>query len=171
MLTNTLRKRAQTFALLALLLSAGPHARAQATEDHDARNIAAVQAAFDAWRAGTGSPFDLLAPDATWTIVGRSVASRAYASREAFMADVIRPFNARMQSPLKPTIRQILGSRGTVVVFFDATGMARDGQPYTNTYAWFLELRGGRIVKASAFFDSIAFNELWQRVQPATSKS
>ena len=36
----------------------------------ETRNKAIVAAAFDAWRSGTGSPFDLLEDDATWTIVG-----------------------------------------------------------------------------------------------------
>jgi uncharacterized protein len=43
-------------------------------------------------------PYDLLAENASWTIVGRSAASRTYESREAFMRDVIRPFNARMSA-------------------------------------------------------------------------
>jgi hypothetical protein len=41
-------------------------------------------------------PYDLLADDATWTITGNSLASKTYGSREAFMSEVIRPFNARM---------------------------------------------------------------------------
>ena len=28
-------------------------------------------------------------------------------------------------------------------------------------------MKDGRVVKASAFFDSIEFNEFWQRVSPA----
>jgi uncharacterized protein len=47
------------------------------------------------------------------------------------------------------------------------SGVARDGLAYANTYAWFLELRDARIVQAHAFFDSIAFNDLWHRVTPA----
>jgi len=31
---------------------------------------AVVQASFDRWRDGTGGPFELLAPEAEWTIVG-----------------------------------------------------------------------------------------------------
>ena len=58
----------------------------------------------------------------------------------------------------------------TVIVFFDASGTARDGRPYANTYTWFLGLENGKVVKASAFFDSIAFNDFWQRVQPDPSK-
>lgn len=42
----------------------------------------------------------------------------------------------------------------------------RDGKPYANTYSWFLDLRVGKIVKTFAFFDSVAFNELWERVKP-----
>ena len=121
---------------------------------------------FDAWRAGTGSPFELLADEATWTIVGHSAASRTYDSRAAFLDNVIRPFNARMARSLKPAIRGLYADGNTVIVFFDAEGTARDGKPYANTYAWFLELRNSKIVKASAFFDSIAFNEFWQRVAP-----
>ena len=43
-----------------------------------ARNKTAVERSFTAWRDGTGSPFDLLAENATWTIVGHSVASKRY---------------------------------------------------------------------------------------------
>ena len=48
----------------------------------------------------------------------------------------------------------------------DAEGMARDNQPYRNTYAWFMQFRGNRIVKVTAFYDSIAFNDVWRRVTP-----
>ena len=143
---------------------------AQTAQDIETRNKAIVQASFDAWRAGTGSPFDLLADEVTWTIVGHSVASKTYGSREAFMSEVIQPFNARMSVGLKPTIRNIYADGDTVIIFFDASGTARDGKPYANTYAWFLDMRDGKVIKASAFFDSVEFNEFWQRVTPAASK-
>jgi ketosteroid isomerase-like protein len=127
-------------------------------------NKVVVQQAFDAWAAGTGSPYDLLAENVKWTITGNSLASKTYGSRDAFIGEVIRPFNARMSVGLKPTIRRIYVDGDTVIVFFDASGTAKDGVPYANTYAWFLELQDGKITNASAFFDSIAFNELWRRV-------
>jgi ketosteroid isomerase-like protein len=129
-------------------------------------NRAIVGRSFDAWAAGTGSPYDLLADNVSWTITGNSLASKTYGSREAFIGEVIRPFNARMSVGLKPTIRRMYADGDTVIVFFDASGTAKDGVPYANTYAWFLQLRDGRIVNASAFFDSIAFNDLWERVKP-----
>jgi len=127
-------------------------------------NKALVAEGFAAWAAGTGSPYDLLTDDATWTITGNSLASKTYPSKDAFLSEVIRPFNARMSVGLKPTIRNIYAEDDTVIVLFDATGTARDGQPYVNTYAWFLGMADGKVVRASAFFDSIAFNDLWQRV-------
>lgn len=139
-----------------------PAAFAQAAEDE---NKAIVQRSFDAWAAGTGSPYDLLAEDAVWTIAGNSLASKVYPSRAAFIGEVIEPFVARMSVGLKPVIRGMYADGSMVVIHFDAAGTAKDGKPYENTYAWFLDLADGKIVKATAFYDSIAFNDLWTRVQ------
>ncbi len=80
------------------------------------------------------------------------------------MSNVIRQFNARLAVPLKPTVREIYADGDTVIVFFDGEATARDGVPYRNTYTWFLTFADNRIVKGTAFFDSIAFDDLWRRV-------
>ncbi len=129
-------------------------------------NKAIVQAAFNQWRAGTGGVFDLLAPDAQWEIVGTSMEAGIYHSRKEFMEKVITPFNARTSKPLFPTVREMVAEGDEVVVLFDANTIATDGQPYANTYAWFLQLKDDQIVKATAFFDTVSFNQLWTRVQP-----
>ena len=131
-------------------------------------NRAVIARSFEAWRAGTGGPYDLLAEQAIWTITGNSAAAKTYPSREAFMSEVIRPFNARMKSRLVPTVRKLYAEGDTVIAFFDASGTALDGKPYVNTYAWILEMKSGRIVRANAFFDSIAFDDLWRRVEAAS---
>lgn len=161
--------RSPFIARLVVLLSIviGVVAMAEPIRNETESNKAVVAASFEAWKAGTGGPFDLLADDASWTIVGRSVAAKTYAGREAFLRDVIRPFNARLRVPLKPTIRRLYADGDTIIVFFDASGTALDGKPYENTYAWFLEMRSGKIVRASAFFDSIEFNDFWGRIAPA----
>jgi ketosteroid isomerase-like protein len=153
---------------LALIPFTGATAMAQTPNDLETRNKATIQQAFDAWRDRTGGPYDLLADDARWTITGASLAAKTYPSREAFMSEVIRPFNARMSTPLSPTIRQLYAEGDTVIAFFDASGTARDGKPYVNTYAWFLRMEDGRIVEASAFFDSLTFDDFWRRVAPAS---
>jgi len=129
-------------------------------------NRALIARSFDAWRDGTGGPYDLLADDAVWTITGNSLAAKTYPSRESFMKEVIRPFNARMKTRFVPTMRHLYAEGNTVIAFFDAKGETRDGQTYANTYAWFLEMKDGRITRAHAFFDSIAFDAFWRRVKP-----
>ena len=82
------------------------------------------------------------------------------------MAKVIRPFNARMDRPLRPTIRSIHADGETVIVLFDAESRCVDGLPYRNTYAWFMRMAGGRAVDVTAFFDTRLFDEMWTRVPP-----
>lgn len=125
-----------------------------------------VRDSFERWRAGTGGPFELLADDASWTIVGSSPLSKRYDGKEQFMAEVIRPFNARMDRPLRPTVRQVCANGDTVVVLFDAESRCTDGRPYRNTYAWFMRMRDGRAVDVTAFFDTRLFDEMWSRVAP-----
>ena len=132
----------------------------------EASNLQKVREGFDAWRNGTGSPYQLLDENVSWTIVGASFASKEYTSRKAFIDKVITPFNQRMAKPLVPIIRNVYADGDTVIVFFDAEGTAKDGNVYRNTYSWFLRFKEGRINKAVAFFDSIHFNDLWARVAP-----
>lgn len=158
--TLTATRNITALAVIGMALAASP----KIVYADQSANKAIIQRAFEAWAAGTGSPYDLLADNVTWTITGKSLASKTYPSREAFIGEVIRPFNARMSVGLKPTIRNMYAEGDTVVVYFDASGTAKDGKPYTNTYAWFLDISDGKITNASAFFDSIAFNDLWSRV-------
>lgn len=157
--------RSCVLPLIALLIIASTGtASAQSYDEVESRNLDIIRTGFDAWSAGTGSPYDALADHAAWEITGNSAAARVYTGKEDFLSNVIRPFNARMSQRLIPAIRDIYADGDTVIVLFDAAGVARDGVPYRNTYSWFLTLNDGQIVRATAFFDSIAFNELWQRV-------
>jgi uncharacterized protein len=131
------------------------------------QNKALVRASFDRWRAGTGGPFELLAPEADWTIVGSSPLSKTYAGRQAFLETVIQPFNARMATPLVPTVRGIYGDGDMVIILFDGAATTRDGQPYRNTYTWYFRMKDAQVVSAIAFFDTRDFDEFWNRVSPA----
>jgi ketosteroid isomerase-like protein len=125
-----------------------------------------IQKAFDEWAAGTGGPFGLLSDDASWTIVGNSPVSRTYSSRQEFLDVVIDPFNARMEVPIRPTVRALYADGDWVIALFDAVATARDGKPYENTYTWYLRMSEGAIVEVIAFFDTIEFTDLWTRVSP-----
>lgn len=139
---------------------------AMAQADVEEKNRRIVQAGFDNWRRGMGSIFDLLASDAKWTIVGLSAASGTYHSRRDFLDQVILPFNSRLSTPLVPTVKAIYADGDMVIVLWDGAAIARDGKSYENTYSWYLKMRDGKIISATAFFDSIAFNDLWKRVRP-----
>jgi ketosteroid isomerase-like protein len=131
------------------------------------RNKQVIQAAFDAWRSKTsGNVFDLLAPDATWTIIGNSPVSRTYKSRQEFLNVVIKPFDARLSKRLVPTVRAIYADGDMVIALFDGEATARDGKPYKNTYTWYMQMRQGKIVGVIAFFDTIEFTDFWTRVKP-----
>jgi len=39
--------------------------------------------------------------------------------------------------------------------------------PYANSHAWFMTMRDGKVIDGTAFYDSISFNDLWTRVEPA----
>src|SRR3954471_10684362 len=57
--------------LIAMALSAGGTKQVKAQDTaQEVHNKALVRRSFDAWTSGSGSPFDLLAEDVSWTITG-----------------------------------------------------------------------------------------------------
>lgn len=130
-----------------------------------------VTDAFGSWANGTGYVASIFADDMTWEITGRSAASRKYASTQQFIDECLDPFSVRFSSsdPFRPVnIRAIDDDEdnSTVIVLWDGQGTTSAGTIYRNTCAWFMTLRGGQVVDGTAFYDSIAFNELWQNVAP-----
>lgn len=130
-----------------------------------------VRAAFDAWAAGTAYITDIFAPEMQWEIVGRSAASGSYGSAQEFIEKVLHPFGARFSAgaPFRPVnVRGIYEDEGqsTVAIVWDGEGTTTAGPAYRNTYAWFMTFERGKVVKGTAFYDSIAFNELWESVVP-----
>jgi len=141
--------------------------RAQRTEAN--RDI--IRQAFDAWREGTAAITGVFAPDMVWRIEGHSAASKEYRSRQQFIDEVLAPFGARFTEaePFRPVrIRGVYADGDTVIVIWDGHGIANDGQPYENSYAWVMTLADGKVIDGTAFYDRISFNDLWARVQPAS---
>jgi hypothetical protein len=133
-------------------------------------NREVVRRAFEAWQQGTAPITDVFAPDMVWRIEGHSAAAREYRDRQEFVDEVLAPFGARFAAssePFRPVrIRSLIADGDTVVVVWDGYGVANDGRPYENSYAWVMRLAGGQVVDGTAFFDSISFNDLWARVRP-----
>ena len=130
-----------------------------------------VADAFAAWSRGEGYVASIFADEMTWEIVGRSQAAGRYGSTRQFMDEVLHPFGARFSpdAPFRPvTIRGVYADGDTVVVLWDGEGTTTAGTTYRNTYAWFLTLRDSTVVDGTAFYDSIAFDELWESVPPVS---
>lgn len=139
------------------------------TSDSIEANRSTVRLAFESWRDGTGVITNLFAPEMVWRIEGRSAVSRSYDSTQQFVDEVLAPFGARFVhgTTFRPvTIRAVLADGDTVTVVWDGSGVANDGIRYENAYAWVMRLRGGLVVDGTAFFDAVAFDDLWSRVQP-----
>ena len=129
-----------------------------------------IRQAFEAWRQGTGPITDVFAPGMVWRIEGHSAAAKEYRGTQQFVDEVLAPFGARFAGgqPFRPVIiRGVYADDDTVVVIWDGRGIANDGQPYENSYAWIMKLDSGKVVDGTAFFDSISFDDLWSRVQPS----
>lgn len=135
-------------------------------------NKTVIETMLNAWMAGDGTAFPpLLSDDVVWTIAGNSLAAGTTRGRAELMAKVLAPFGARFvhsSDRFRPRrIHGIYADGDVVIAHIDAAGIANDGKPYSNSYVWLLTMRNGKIVEATAFFDSIAFDDLWRRVQPA----
>jgi uncharacterized protein len=146
-----------------------PRSDGSAEHTRTEANRKIITQAFDAWHKGTGAITDVFAPNMVWRIEEHSLASKEYKDKHQFIDDVLRPFGARFatsdpfrpdQDPIGPRRRRH-GDRS----LGRGRGIANDGQPYENDYAWFMRLHEGKVIDGTAFYDRISFNDLWTRVQ------
>jgi ketosteroid isomerase-like protein len=135
-------------------------------------NREAIRRAFVAWQDEAAPISDVFAPEMTWRIEGRSVVAGDYANRQEFIDRVLAPFGARFAEGerFRPVrIHALCADGDTVIVRWDGHGVANDRITYDNSYAWFMTLRDGLVVDGTAYFDSIAFDELWRRCDAAVT--
>lgn len=140
---------------------------AQTTPETTAKNKEEIRKGFERWHTGTGSFFDLLDENMTWTITGSTPYSKTYNGKKALMDEVINPLNQRLSKKIVPTVRNIYADGDTVIAIWDGEATAKDGKPYLGTYSWSMQLDKGKIIKVVAFLDGIAFTDIMERL-PAT---
>ena len=135
------------------------------TQTLEQRNKEIVRQYFDGWQNGTGNFFDLLAPNAVWTITGSGAMVGTYQKQE-LVDEVIVPFNARLSAPIVPTVRGIWADEHMVIALWDGEATTNDGQPYTNTYTWYFRMKEGSAIEVIAFLDMQKFTDVWNEVAP-----
>lgn len=118
-----------------------------------------VESAFEQWRLGTGSPFELLAEDATWTILGPTKSAKTYNLAD-FRKLVVAPFNKRLVTPLKPKVHNIYQAGDEIIILFEAEARLVTGSVYRNSYAWFFTMQNGQVVNVRAVLDLNAYDEV-----------
>ena len=157
----TLRPLLRHGLIAAALLSA-PALATDAASTMEQQNAARTRAAFDAWRAGTGTVFDLLDPQAVWTVAGHSPVSGTYRSKQVFMDRAVAPITARLATPITPDVKHVMAQDDAVVVLWDGTATTVEGGTYRNSYAWHMVFDEGRIVRVTAFLDTWALQRLME---------
>ncbi len=123
-----------------------------------------IQEAFERWSRAEGNFFDLLAEDAVWTITGNSPVSKTYNSRKQFIDEVIDPLNRRFSQKIKPELQGLYADGDMVIALWVGRATATDGKPYQNSYSWYMKMKNNKIIGVVAFFDTIEFTEIWNRV-------
>ncbi|ANH67224.1 nuclear transport factor 2 family protein [Mitsuaria sp. 7] len=130
------------------------------------RNRARVAEAFEAWAKGGNTFFDdLLSPSVRWTIRGSGPYAGTYVGLEDFVARAVRPFASRLSKPVRPVaVHQVFAQGDEVAVHWDGAAVARDGQPYRNSYVWIFRMKDGRVAEATAFLDLAPYEDVIRRV-------
>lgn len=116
-----------------------------------------VENAFNQWSKGTGSPFELLADNTQWTIMGPTASAKTY-NLPDFQETVIKPFNQRLATPLKPRVHDIYHAGDEVIILFEAEATLINGEIYRNSYAWFFTMQQGKVINVRAVLDLNAFD-------------
>lgn len=129
------------------------------------QNQQIILAGFQSWTDGTGSFFDLLSEDVEWTISGSSPLSKIYKSKKALLDEVIDPLNERLAQKIVPHVRESYADGEVVIVIWDGNATAKDGQSYDVSYAWFMTMKEGKIVKVTAFLDTLDFADIFKRIK------
>ncbi|RDG38183.1 nuclear transport factor 2 family protein [Streptomyces corynorhini] len=128
--------------------------------DRERVNKALVREAF-ARQNGGGSFYDVLDEHAVWTVVN----GRTYRSRREFLEEGSAPILTRLGTYLHMTPQELWADGDTVIARFEGDATALDGLPYHNEYCWVLTFRRDAVVRAYAYLDMVAVNELIDRVE------
>lgn len=159
-------------ACLLLALASDPAVvRAQQPASATEENRRIVTDAFARWSAGgTGFFSEVLADDVVWTIEGSSPSAGEYKGRAALIEHAVRPLAERLSGPVRPRSVRIWADGDHVIANWEGQAMARDGQPYRNSYAWILRMQAGKAVEVTAFLDLAPYDDVLQRISPPTKQ-
>src|SRR5581483_7424553 len=94
-----------------------------------AENKKLVRDAFASWADGDGMAFfNLLADNASWTVIGNCPISGTYAGRERLIEDALKPRRAKLAGPPTPAVMDLIAEGDTVVIQWVGKGTTKTGR-------------------------------------------
>ncbi|MBJ7404535.1 MAG: nuclear transport factor 2 family protein [Bradyrhizobium sp.] len=149
------------------LTTAAPCGQASSTQDDNKRT---VTDAFDRWAQGGTTFFtDLLHDDVVWRIKGSGPSAGEFRGRDVFVDRAVRPFASRLSTPVRPTTVKIFADGDHVIAHWEGSGVARDGKPYANSYAWIMRMQDGKAAEVTAYLDLAPYDDVLRRI-PAPAR-
>ena len=121
-----------------------------------------IQEAFTAWANGDGMAFfNLLADNATWTVIGNCPISGTYVGRQQLIENALKPQRAKLAGPPTPTVANLIAEGDTVVIQWTGRGTTKAGQPYDNSYCYVVQIENGTIIRGTAYLDTELVRSIW----------
>jgi ketosteroid isomerase-like protein len=151
-----------TVFLFTVLLLGGCLSAQKSTSSESNKEL--VSKAFEGWKQGKGTVFDLLAADATWIVAGSSPVSATYHGKQELLEKAVKPISSRLSKPIVPEVESIVSEGNHIVVLWHGQATALDGKPYNNTYLWHLTFENGSIIKGTALLDTYVLTNLIERI-------
>ncbi len=121
-----------------------------------------IASAFDNWKIGKVTVFDLLDENVTWVVAGSSPVSATYQSKKELM-EVVQQISAKLSGQITPDIQQIIAQDDVVVVQWKGKAPTKNGKVYSNTYSWHMTVKDRKITRVTAFLDTYVLAELLQK--------
>jgi ketosteroid isomerase-like protein len=128
-----------------------------------ADNKKLIEEAFQAWGRGDGNAFfNLLADDVHWTVIGNTVVSRTYTSKNGFLEGAAKPLTGKLAGGIVPTVRDIIAEGDKVVLQWDGRGTGKNGTIYSQTYCWVMRVENGKVREGTAYLDTELITQLFK---------
>lgn len=96
----------------------------------------------------------LMDDEVSWTNIGTTKYSGTFEGKQALLGDLLGPVFGQFEGGLASTIDNVVAEGEWVVVQSRGEARTTAGRPYNNTYCHVFQLREGKIVTVTEYFDT-----------------
>jgi uncharacterized protein len=120
-----------------------------------AENKQLMESVFGQLATGDGQPFmDMLADDASWTVIGSSDWSGTYTGKRAIVDQLMRPLFAQFADQYLARAIRIVADEDVVVVEARGQVNTKSGKPYNQSYCYVLRMADGKVRELTEYLDT-----------------